>query len=77
MEFVTQLWAFKSEEFYLGLHCPELLKNHVWLLLILFKTAIVGCSISHHLYPEMFTDFMQKFSTATVAEHSVEAKGYL
>ena len=63
MEFVTQLWAYKSDRFLLGIHCPELLKNHVWLLLILLKTVLVGCSITHLTRPDMFAEFFETFGT--------------
>lgn len=55
MEFVTQLWAYKSERFLLGVECPELLKNHIWLLLIVVKTTLVGFSLMHLVQPDMFS----------------------
>ena len=67
MEFVTQLWAYKSERFLLGVACPELVKNHVWLLLAVFKTTIVGCSFMHLAQPDLFNGFFalgEKFQPA-------------
>ena len=55
MEFVAQLWAYKSEKFYLGVRCSDLVKNHVWLLLILLKTVLVGASVTHMLRPDVFS----------------------
>lgn len=57
MEFVTQLWAYKSDRFLLGVECPEIFKNHVWLLLIVAKTALVGCSVMHLTQPDIFNKF--------------------
>lgn len=54
MEFVTQLWAYKSDRFLLGVECPEIIKNHIWLLLIVAKTALVGCSVMHLTQPDLF-----------------------
>ena len=51
MELATQLWAYKSDRFLLGIRCPEILKNHVWLILIAIKTAIVGLSVAHLSQP--------------------------
>ena len=59
MEFVTQLWALKSERFLLGVPCAEVVKNHIWLLLILLKTAIVGCSLAHLTNPEVFRGWFE------------------
>ena len=59
MEFVTQLWCYKSKQFFLGVQCPELVKNHVWLLLIVFKTVLVGCSFTHLTQPDYFSGFFK------------------
>ena len=56
MEFVIQLWAYYSERFFLGLNCPEVIKNHVWLALMLIKTTLVGCSITLLTKPNFFYD---------------------
>ena len=54
MEFVCQLWAYKSEKFILGVPCPNFLKTHVWLLLILFKAFLVGSSIVLFSHPDLY-----------------------
>lgn len=74
MEFVTQLWAFKSDRFLLGVKCPELLKNHVWLLLILLKTALVGCSVTHLSQPELFADFFAAFGSHSLQDATEAGK---
>ena len=63
MEFVTQLWAYKSERFVLGVPCPELVKNHVWLLLILLKCLIVGCSVTHLSQPHIFNPYFDHLNS--------------
>lgn len=68
MEFVTQLWAYKSDKFYLGVRFPELLKNHIWLLLIVLKTAILGFSLAQLTKPDFFANFFQNYSTQAVVE---------
>ena len=54
MEFVTQLWTYKSNQFLLGIHCPELCKNHSWLVLIVLKMFLIGCSAMHQIQPDYF-----------------------
>ena len=59
MEFVTQLWAYKSDRFLLGVRCPEFFKNHIWILLIILKLLLVGCSLTHQLKPDFFATFFE------------------
>ena len=70
MEFVTQLWAYKSERFVLGVRCAEFVKNHVWLLLILLKTAIVGCSLAHLMNPDVFSSWFEGVGVNAVSQSS-------
>lgn len=43
----------------LGVPCPELLKNHIWLPLILFKVLAVGCSVAHMSLPHVFKPYFE------------------
>lgn len=73
MEFVTQLWCYKSKRFFLGIECPELIKNHVWLFLIIFKMIIVGCSLTHLTQPDIFSNYFistPKYNYESITEQS-------
>ena len=72
MELVSQLWAYKSDRFLLGIRCPEILKNHVWLVLIVAKTAIVGLSMAHLSQPQMFSDFLIYLDTSATGPVAME-----
>ena len=72
MELVTQLWAYKSDKFLLGIRCPEILKNHVWLVLIVAKTAIVGLSVAHLTQPQIFSDFLIYLDTTLTGSVAME-----
>lgn len=63
MELVTQLWAYKSDRFLLGVSCPEVIKNHIWLPLILLKVIIVGCSVTHLQQPHIFNPFFEHLNS--------------
>ena len=54
MEFVTQLWVYNSNKFMLGLPCPDVVKSHVWLFLLLLKMLTIGCSIIYFTFPKKF-----------------------
>lgn len=63
MELVTQLWAYKSDKFFLGINCPELVKNHIWLPLIILKVLIVGCSVTHLSQPHIFNPYFEHLNS--------------
>ena len=67
MEFVAQLWASKSDGFFLGVECNEIIKNHIWLALIVVKTTLVGCSLIHLTNPDFFADYFEKMTTPSFA----------
>ena len=54
MEFVTQLWVYNSNKFMLGLPCPDFVKSHIWLFLLMIKTTAIGFSVLYFTFPKTF-----------------------
>ena len=50
MEFVAQLWVYDSHKFMLGFPCPNIIKSHLWGVLLLLKTFMIGGSIIYFTY---------------------------